>query len=209
MLAKTVLVVKFYSKFTNLFHMSRIGKLPITIPEGTTVTQEKRLITIKGPKGELTFKHHKRIKITIENQTITVERSSDDKFDRSLHGLTRTLIANMIEGVTKGFEKKLEINGVGYRAEIQGKSLNLQLGYSHPIKYETPEGIQLTIDKDKKNIIIISGTDKQQVGQTAAKIRSFRKPEPYKGKGIKYIDEIIIRKAGKTAIGGGAPGEGK
>ena len=178
--------------------MSRIGKLPINL-EGTTVTYEKNLLTVKGPKGELSLSPHPKMKISINENDIVVERPNEEKKSKSLHGLTRTLVANMIEGVTKGFEKRLEIQGVGYRAQVQGKKITLSLGYSHPIEYLAPEGITLAMDEEKKNIIIISGIDKQKVGQVASEIRGYRKPEPYKGKGIRYIDEYVRRKAGKTA----------
>lgn len=185
--------------------MSRIGKNPITIPEGITV--EKRdgnVIFVKGPKGELSTPIHKKIKVDIKDGEITCSRSSDDKFDRSLHGLSRSLIMNMILGVTEGFEKKLEILGVGYRVNLQGRKAVLSLGFSHPIEYEAPEGINLELDKEKKNILIISGINKQTVGEVAAKIRSYRKPEPYKGKGIRYLGEQVARKAGKAAAAASA-----
>lgn len=180
--------------------MSRIGKNPITIPNGITV--EKRdgnNIFVKGPKGELTTKIHERINVDITDGVITCTRKSDNKLDRSLHGLSRTLIMNMILGVTDGFEKKLEILGVGYRVNLQGQKAVFSLGYSHPIEFEAPEGINMEIDKEKKNILIISGINKQTVGEVAAKIRSYRKPEPYKGKGIRYLGEHVARKAGKAA----------
>ncbi len=180
--------------------MSRIGKNPITIPAGVTLDRrDNNVIHVKGPKGELSLAVHPKITVEIVDGILTCKRSSDSKTDKSLHGLTRTLIMNMIEGVTKGFEKKLEIQGVGYRAAIQGSKVNLTLGYSHPIEYELPKGITVAIDPDKKNIMIVSGTDKQMVGEVAAQIRSYRKPEPYKGKGIRYLGEHIVRKAGKAA----------
>lgn len=180
--------------------MSRIGKLPIAIPQGVNV--EKRngnVVAVKGTKGELVFNIPAGIEIAIENNTLICTRKSDSQGHRSLHGLCRTLLANMIQGVTKGFEKRLEIHGVGYRANVQGKKLVLSLGYSHPIEYNPPEGITIAIDQEKKNILIVSGPDKQLVGQVAADIRSYRKPEPYKGKGIRYEGEHIVRKAGKAA----------
>ncbi|MBU0667586.1 50S ribosomal protein L6 [Patescibacteria group bacterium] len=180
--------------------MSRIGKLPITVPNGVTV--EKRdgnVIFVKGPKGELSLSVHELMNVEIKDNEITVIRSADNKQNRSLHGLSRMLIANMIEGVTKGFEKRLEIQGVGYRAAIQGRKAVLSLGFSHPIEYNPPEGVTIAVDQDKKNIIIVSGYNKQLVGEAAAKIRSFRKPEPYKGKGIRYENEYVQRKAGKAA----------
>lgn len=182
--------------------MSRVGKQPVKIPSGVTVAYENGVLTCKGPKGELSLSPHKDIKIIVTETQIVTKRPSDDREHKSLHGLTRSLIANMIIGVTQGFIRKLEVNGVGYRFQIQGKKLNLSLGYSHPIEYDAPEGIEFKQDEEKKNVLIISGIDKQLVGQTAADIRSFRKPEPYKGKGIKYLEEHITRKAGKTAAKG-------
>lgn len=177
--------------------MSRIGKEPITVPAGVTVTvDEHNLVTVKGPKGEDKHGCHKDMKITVADGVITVERPSDDKMHRSLHGLTRTLINNMVIGVTAGFSKTLEINGVGYRAAQAGKNLNLSLGFSHPVVVEPPAGIKL--EAPAPNKIIVSGIDKEAVGAMAAKIRGYREPEPYKGKGIKYEGEHIRRKAGKT-----------
>jgi large subunit ribosomal protein L6 len=179
--------------------MSRIGKNPITIPSGVTITSEKNQVTVKGPKGELHLAVHPRMKIEIADGVLQVTRKSESKTDRSLHGLSRTLIANMVEGVTKGYEKKLEIIGVGYRAAIQGSKLTLSLGFSHPVEFTAPNGVNISIDAEKKNLLTISGSDKQMIGEVAAKIRSFKKPEPYKGKGIRYLGEHIIRKAGKAA----------
>lgn len=177
--------------------MSRIGRLPIEIPAGVEVNvSDTNLITVKGPKGTLEKQLVKEIKVTKENNQIIVTRPNDLKKIRSLHGLTRTLVNNMIEGVTKGYEKKLEINGVGYRAQKQGKKLVLSLGYSHPIEMEDPQGIESVVEGT--NVIIVKGIDKEKVGQFAAEIRVKRPPEPYKGKGIKYADEIIIRKEGKA-----------
>ena len=177
--------------------MSRIGRAPIEIPAGVTVKLgDENKVTVKGPKGELSRELHKDMKITVEGNTVTVERPSDDKLHRSLHGLTRSLVHNMVLGVTEGFSKKLEINGVGYRAQKQGKKLILSLGYSHPVEMEDPEGLESVLDGQNK--ITIKGIDKQKVGQYAAEIREKRKPEPYKGKGIKYADEVIRRKVGKT-----------
>lgn len=177
--------------------MSRIGKMPITIPAGVDVKiGTDNEVTVKGSNGTLTRKLHSDMIIKSENGTITVERPSEDKFHKSLHGLTRTLINNMIIGVTQGFVKELEINGVGYRAQMQGKTLVLSLGYSHPVEYNAVEGITLEVPAPNK--IIVKGADKEVVGETAAKIREFRMPEPYKGKGIKYIDEVIRRKEGKA-----------
>lgn len=180
--------------------MSRIGKNPIKIPAGVTVEKlQDNVVKVKGSKGELVFKVHPRITVTIADGTITCTRESESKTDKSLHGLSRTLLMNMVEGVTKGFEKKLEIQGVGYRVALQGTKVVLALGYSHPIEYQPPKGVTVAIDAEKKNIMIVSGADKQMVGQAAAEIRSFRKPEPYKGKGIRYLGEHVARKAGKAA----------
>ena len=177
--------------------MSRIGKLPITVPAGVDVKiGSDNEVTVKGPKGTLTRTLHKDMKITLDGGVITVTRPSDEKTHRSLHGLTRTLINNMVVGVTEGFKKELEINGVGYRAALQGKDLNLTLGYSHPVIYTPAEGITLEVPAPNK--IIVSGANKEMVGEVAAKIREYRLPEPYKGKGIKYVDEYIRRKEGKT-----------
>ena len=181
--------------------MSRIGRAPIEIPAGVTVTLgDENKVTVKGPKGELSRELHKDMKITVEGSVITVERPSDDKLHRSLHGLTRSLIHNMVLGVTDGFSKKLEINGVGYRAAKQGKNLNLSLGFSHPVVVEPPTGI--SFDAPSATQIIVSGIDKEAVGAMAAKIRSYREPEPYKGKGIKYEGEHIRRKVGKAGAKG-------
>ena len=177
--------------------MSRIGKLPITIPAGVTITvSDDNTVTVKGPKGELSQKISPRIKMSEENGVIKVERPSDEKEDRSLHGLSRTLINNMVVGTTKGFEKKLEINGMGYRAQKNGNKLVLNVGYSHPVEFTEGDGI--TFDVPAPNKITVMGIDKQKVGQIAAEIREVRPPEPYKGKGIKYDYETIISKEGKT-----------
>ncbi len=176
--------------------MSRIGKLPVAIPAGVKVSLDGNKMTIQGPKGSLSQNLHERMTVAVETEQIVVNRSTDTKADTALHGLTRALINNMVVGVTTGFKKDLEINGVGYRAEISGKVLTLSLGYSHPVVYELPEGISVEVEKQTK--LSVSGIDKQLVGSAAAKIRSFRKPEPYKGKGIKYADERIVRKAGKA-----------
>jgi len=177
--------------------VSRIGKLPIPLPDKVECKLEGNLVTIKGPKGELQREISPEMKVALEDGQITVARPSDGKQHRALHGLSRTLIANMVEGVTKGFEKKLEIRGVGYRAEMRGKLLNLYLGYSHPIVFMPPESIEVRAEGNTN--ITVSGIDKELVGHVAAKIRSFRKPEPYKGKGIRYVDEYVREKAGKTA----------
>ena len=176
--------------------MSRIGKLPVAIPSGVKISLDGNNMTVSGPMGTLSQVLHERMSIAVETDQITVTRPTDDKPDCALHGLTRSLINNMVIGVTTGFQKNLEINGVGYRAEINGKTLTLSLGYSHPVVYELPEGISVEVEKQTK--LSVKGIDKQLVGSAAAKIRSFRQPEPYKGKGIKYADEHIVRKAGKT-----------
>lgn len=179
--------------------MSRIGKLPIEIPNGVTIEIKDNIVTVKGPKGELSEQIHERIIVEQKDNQIIVTRINDEKFSRSLHGLSRNLINNMVIGVTEGFKKELEIIGVGYKAQAQGNKVTLNLGYSHPIEYTAPEGITFEQDKNRKNILIVSGISKQVVGEAAAKVRSYRKPEPYKGKGIKYVGEYIARKAGKTA----------
>lgn len=176
--------------------MSRIGKLPVKIKD-VTITQSGNLIEVKGKLGQLSLEVHPNIEIKIEGEDLLVLRPNDQKQNKALHGLTRSLIQNMVTGVTEGFSKTLDIVGVGYRAELKGKNLLINIGYSHPIYFMPPEGI--TIEVPTQTQIKISGTDKELVGLVAAKIRSFRKPEPYKGKGIKYSDEIIVRKAGKTA----------
>ena len=178
--------------------MSRIGRAPINVPAGVEVSVDtaNSVITVKGPKGTLTQNFHSRMNVTVEGNVVTVTRPSDEKEDRALHGLTRTLINNMVVGVTEGYSKKLEVNGVGYRVALQGKALNLTLGYSHPVIMDAPEGI--TFEVPDANTIIIKGIDKQLVGQVSAVVRSKRAPEPYKGKGIKYEGEKIRRKSGKT-----------
>ena len=177
--------------------MSRIGRLPVEIPAGVEVTvAENNVVTVKGPTATLTESLPVQMDIKVENNQVVVTRPNDLKKMKSLHGLTRTLVANMVTGVTKGYEKVLEINGVGYRAQKQGKKLILSLGYSHPVEMEDPEGLESVLDGQNK--ITIKGIDKQKVGQYAAEIREKRKPEPYKGKGIKYADEVIRRKVGKT-----------
>ena len=176
--------------------MSRIGKMPIAIPSGITVSvAENNKVTVKGPKGELSRVLPSQMTIKQEDGSITVERPNDEKENRALHGLTRTLINNMVVGVSEGYSRTLEINGVGYRAAKQGKTLTLNLGYSHPVVMEDPEGIETKVEDNK---IIVSGIDKEKVGQYAAVIRDKKRPEPYKGKGIKYSDEVIRRKVGKT-----------
>ncbi len=176
--------------------MSRIGRMPIAVPAGVTVDiAENNKVTVKGPKGTLERALAPEMEITLEGNEITVKRPNDLKRNRALHGLTRTLINNMVVGVTEGYKKTLEVNGVGYRAQKQGKKLVLSLGYSHPVEMEDPEGLSTTVEDNK---IIVEGIDKEKVGQYAAEIRSTRTPEPYKGKGIKYDYEVIRRKVGKT-----------
>ena len=176
--------------------MSRIGKMPIAVPAGVTVDiAENNKVTVKGPKGELSRALAPEMEIKMDGDIITVTRPNDLKKNRALHGLTRTLLNNMIVGVTDGYTKTLEVNGVGYRASKQGKKLVLNLGYSHPVEMEDPEGLETKVEDNK---IIVSGIDKEKVGQYAAEIRSTRAPEPYKGKGIKYDYEVIRRKVGKT-----------
>lgn len=179
--------------------MSRIGRKPIDVPSGVNVAVSGNHITVKGAKGTLEREFPADLTVKVDGNVITVERPSDKKEHRSLHGLTRTLIANMVEGVTNGFSKELEVNGVGYRAQKQGKNLVMNLGYSHQVIMAEPEGI--TVDVPAPNKIVVSGADKQKVGQFAAEIRGQRKPEPYKGKGIKYVDEYIQRKEGKAGKG--------
>ncbi|WP_024790844.1 MULTISPECIES: 50S ribosomal protein L6 [unclassified Lebetimonas] len=177
--------------------MSRIGKLPVKLASGLEAKLEGNKLIIKKGQDEKVIDTKGVVKVNIDGDTITVEPASEnDKFAKAMWGTVRALANNAVVGLTKGFEKKLEINGVGYRAAVKGNILELQLGYSHPINYEIPAGITITVEK---NLITVKGTDKQEVGQVAAEIRSFRKPEPYKGKGVKYVDEVIIRKAGKTA----------
>lgn len=176
--------------------MSRIGNKPIAVPAGVEVKIDGQKITVKGPKGTLEREIHKNISVSIENNTIIVTRPNDETLNRSLHGLTRTLINNMINGVEKEYTRELQINGVGYRVAKQGNNLNLTLGYSHPVIFEAPAGI--SFDVPNANTIIVRGVDKELVGQTAANIRTKRPPEVYRGKGIKYAEEVIRRKEGKT-----------
>ena len=177
--------------------MSRIGRMPIALPAGVTVDiAENNKVTVKGPKGTLERVLPAEMEIKLDGTTVTVSRPNDLKKMKSLHGLTRTLIHNMVVGVTEGYEKKIEVNGVGYRAQKNGKTLVLSLGYSHQVEMTDPEGIEVAVDG--QNLIIVKGIDKEKVGQYAAEIRSKREPEPYKGKGIKYVDEVIRRKVGKT-----------
>ena len=176
--------------------MSRVGKKPIEIPAGVTFTNNNNTVTIKGPKGELTRSFNADIEIKVEENIITVSRPSESKEHRSIHGTTRSLLANMVEGVSKGFEKSLELIGVGYRAQKQGKKLILNVGYSHPVEIEPEEGIEVEVPANTK--VIVKGTDKERVGALAANIRDVRPPEPYKGKGIRYEGEFVRRKEGKT-----------
>lgn len=175
--------------------MSRIGKLPIVVPNGVTITVDPDKIIIKGQKGELTLAHQNGIDVKVADNQVVVSRQNEEDKVRAAHGLQRTLINNAIVGVTEGFEKKLEVNGVGYRLNGGGQNLEMHLGFSHPVKYTAPAGIDIKVEKMN---ITVSGIDKQLVGQVAADIRAFKKPEPYKGKGIKYADETIIRKVGKA-----------
>ena len=180
--------------------MSRIGRMPIAIPAGVEVKLDGNTVTVKGPKGTLSRTVHQNMNVAVEGAEVIVTRPNDNKENRSLHGLTRTLISNMVEGVTNGFSKELEVNGVGYRAQKQGNDLVLTIGYSHNVVMAAPEGI--SIDVPTPNKVVVSGADKQKVGQFAAEIREKRPPEPYKGKGIKYATEHIRRKEGKAGKGG-------
>ena len=175
--------------------MSRIGKQPIEIPAGVTITVGDKEITVAGPKGTLIVPVQPKTKVSIDGNILTVTREDDEPKSRAWHGLQRALINNAVVGVTKGYKKKLEVNGVGFRLSGGGQDIEMALGFSHPVKYHAPEGVQLTTNKME---ITVSGIDKQKVGQVAAEIRSLKKPEPYKGKGIKYVDEVILRKAGKA-----------
>ncbi|QQG50413.1 MAG: 50S ribosomal protein L6 [Candidatus Saccharibacteria bacterium] len=175
--------------------MSRIGKLPIDVPAGVTITVDSDVISVKGPKGELTVPHLSDVTVTLEGTQAIVTRKDDERIAKAQHGLQRALLNNAVVGVTKGFEKKLEVNGVGFRVNGGGQAIEMSLGFSHPVKYEAPTGVTLTVEK---MTITVNGIDKQQVGQVAAEIRALKKPEPYKGKGIKYADEVILRKAGKA-----------
>ena len=176
--------------------MSRIGKLPISIPSGVTISQKDNVVTVKGPKGQLSEEISKLIKVEVAEGEVLVSRASDAREERSQHGLARTLINNMVVGVTQGFEKKLQLVGVGYKAEKKGKTLVMNLGYSHPVEMVDPEGI--TTEVPDANTVIVNGIDKAVVGNYAANIREWRRPEPYKGKGIKYDNEVIRRKEGKA-----------
>ena len=178
--------------------MSRIGKKELPLPKGVEVRQEGNSVFVKGPKGSLTTPIVTGISMKVENNVVKFERKDDEGKSRAFHGLMRALVANNVKGVSEGFKRELDIVGVGYRAEVKGKEVVFQLGYSHPVRFPVPEGIDITVDA-KTGHITITGIDKQKVGQTAAEIRSLREPDPYKGKGIKYSDEIIRRKAGKAA----------
>lgn len=176
--------------------MSRIGKKPVAIPSGVSAQIAKNRLTVKGPKGELFREIPPRISVTVGTGEISVGRSGDSKLDRSLHGLTRTLISNMVKGVTEGYRRVLEINGVGFRAAVSGQAVNLSLGFSHPVSFPLPPGVKAEVEKN--TVITLSGIDKQVLGQTAADLRALKPPEPYKGKGIKFAEEVVRRKEGKT-----------
>ena len=176
--------------------MSRIGRKPVTVPKGVTVQLQGNSVAVKGPRGELRRSLHPDMQIALEKDQFTVARPSEEKRHKALHGLTRTLVQNMVEGVSKGFVKTLEIQGVGYKAEAKPYGVNLIVGYSHPVKYEAPKGIKISVDNN--TVVKIEGADKELVGQVAAELRSVRPPEPYKGKGIRYQGEQVRRKAGKT-----------
>ncbi|MCH8156421.1 MAG: 50S ribosomal protein L6 [Nitrospinae bacterium] len=178
--------------------MSRVGRQPVPLPSGVECKIDGVLFKVKGPKGQLERQLHANMKIEIGDGQVLVTRPSDGRMDRSLHGLTRTLVNNMVLGVSEGFSKTLSIVGVGYKVELKGKGLNLNLGYSHPVDFPAPEGIEFEVDS-KKNLIVVKGINKERVGQAAAEIRMLRPPEPYKGKGVMYLGEKIRRKAGKTA----------
>jgi large subunit ribosomal protein L6 len=176
--------------------MSRIGKKPVTVPKGVTLQLQDHTVAVKGPKGELRRTLHEEMQLTFDKDQFTVARPSEDQKHKALHGLTRTLVQNMVEGVSKGFSKTLEIQGVGYKAEAKPYGVNLVVGYSHPVKYEAPKGIKISVENN--TTVKIEGADKELVGQVAAELRSVRPPEPYKGKGIRYVGEQVRRKAGKT-----------
>ncbi|MFA5143799.1 MAG: 50S ribosomal protein L6 [Candidatus Omnitrophota bacterium] len=184
--------------------MSRIGKKPVAIPGGVKAAVSANTITIEGPKGKLNYSFKPGFKVEVKDNVVVIARPSDTKQDKATHGLIRSLVNNMIIGVTAGYHKELEITGVGFKAAVQGKILNLQLSYSHPINYNIPDGV--TVETPKPNIVTIKGTDKAKVGEVAAEIRDFYRPEPYKGKGIKYAGEHVRRKAGKAVAGAGGPG---
>ena len=181
--------------------MSRVGRSPIPIPQGIKVKMEDRVFVAEGPKGRVSQEVLPRIEVEIGDTEVLIKRLGESRDDRAKHGLMRALVANAVAGAHEGFSKVLEINGVGYRAAVEGKTLNLSLGYSHPVVFPIPEGIEIEVDKN--NTMTVRGARKQQVGQVAAEIRALRKPEPYKGKGIKYADEVIRRKVGKAGVGSG------
>ena len=176
--------------------MSRIGRKPISVPPSVKVGITEGEVCVEGPKGKLAFQVHPRMKVSVKENTLLVERPTNIRTDRALHGLTRSLLQNMVRGVSEGFTKELEIEGIGYKAQVSGKKIVLNLGFSHPIEYAIPEGIEIKTPKPTQ--IIVSGSDRQKVGQVAADIRHFHEPEPYKGKGIRYVGEVIRRKQGKT-----------
>lgn len=176
--------------------MSRIGKKPVTIPSNVKAAVAAGEVHVEGPKGKLDFRFHPRMKVSVKEGALIVERPTNIRTDRALHGLTRSLLQNMVRGVTEGYTKTLEIEGVGYRAQVSGRKLVVSLGFSHPVEYLIPEGIEIKAPKQTQ--IVVSGTDRQKVGQVAAEIRGFHPPEPYKGKGVRYADEVIRRKQGKT-----------
>jgi large subunit ribosomal protein L6 len=176
--------------------MSRIGKKPVTIPKGVTLQLQDHTVAVKGPKGELRRTLHEEMELALDKDQFTVSRPSEEQKHKALHGLTRTLVQNMVDGVSKGFAKSLEIQGVGYKAEAKPYGVNLIVGYSHPVKYEAPKGIKISVDNN--TLVKVEGADKELVGQVAAELRSVRPPEPYKGKGIRYVGEQVRRKAGKT-----------
>lgn len=176
--------------------MSRIGKQPIELPAGVKLSMSGNVVNVEGPKGKLSLNAHEMMKVSIEGTTVNVVRPDDSRQARSLHGLTRALVANMVEGVSKGFERKLTIKGVGYRAAVKGKNLDMQLGFSHPVSFPMPEGVEVKVN-DRTEVVMTS-IDKQLLGQTAAKVRAIRPPEPYGGKGIRYSDEVVKKKEGKS-----------
>lgn len=176
--------------------MSRVGKAPVTVPAGVSVNLQGRVVKVDGPKGKLAWEHHPRVKVEVEGTSVQVDRAGNDKLARALHGTTRQLIQNMVTGVSKGFEKQLDIVGVGYNAKIQGKKLVLQIGFCHPVEMPFPDGVEAEVPQPTR--IVVRGADRQKVGQYAAEIRRVRPPEPYKGKGIRYVDEFIRRKQAKS-----------
>ncbi len=179
--------------------MSLIGKRPIKVPESVDISVADRLVKVKGPKGELDYTFSPLVEVSVKSDEVIVKRLADDKQSKCTHGLTRALINNMVIGLSEGFKKRLEIIGVGYRAQISGKKITLNVGFSKPVELTAPDDVDLAMDEKNKNVIIVSGTDKQKVGEMAAQIRKRRPPEPYKGKGIRYVDEYVHRKAGKAA----------